>query len=374
MKLNELLPAKGSADPLDPDRFQAWLATLPAERPGVAAQALMNRGAYDAAADRIATLVTDLDLHATPPQLQNLVYQVQSSRRGPAGWQLIWAQLRDKVLASGSFEWTLSLIGGAAYNPNDLIPILARASELAGADVARKGVVAQLAVNHGQVAFAMSIIEPLLKAQGTRELYLLAARLAQQGGQPAVALGYLEAAQDAGADEPVEISTVRSELTQIIGAARLLAVASTGPARTAAIDKAMTWGARWRAVDPGNPEIDRILGELLLAVGDQAEAWRQLSGVIERDPMSGAGYQTVADAFERQGRVAEALAYWQQAIVIDQTNPTPRLRKAQALIALGRTAEGDALLAEIANRKWHDMWSNVSYQAKYLLERAKQTR
>ena len=42
MKLNELLPAKGSADPLDPDRFQAWLATLPAERPGVAAQALMN--------------------------------------------------------------------------------------------------------------------------------------------------------------------------------------------------------------------------------------------------------------------------------------------------------------------------------------------
>ena len=42
MKLNQLLPAKGSADPLDPDRFQAWLATLPAERPGVAAQALMN--------------------------------------------------------------------------------------------------------------------------------------------------------------------------------------------------------------------------------------------------------------------------------------------------------------------------------------------
>ena len=40
--------------------------------------------------------------------------------------------------------------------------------------------------------------------------------------------------------------------------------------------------------------------------------------------------------------------FWQQAIVIDQTNPTPRLRKAQALIALGRDAEGDALLHEIA--------------------------
>jgi hypothetical protein len=34
----------------------------------------------------------------------------------------------------------------------------------------------------------------------------------------------------------------------------------------------------------------------------------------------------VAEAFERQGKLADALAFWQQAIVIDQTNPTPRLR------------------------------------------------
>jgi hypothetical protein len=65
---------------------------------------------------------------------------------------------------------------------------------------------------------------------------------------------------------------------------------------------------------------------------------------------------------------------WQQAIVIDQTNPTPRLRKAQALIALGRIAEGDALLAQIANGKWHDMWSSTVYQAKNLLARGKRTK
>ena len=57
--------------------------------------------------------------------------------------------------------------------------------------------------------------------------------------------------------------------------------------------------------------------------------------------------------------------------MIDQTNPTPRLRKAQALIALGRTAEGDALLQQIATHKWHDMWSSVVYQAKDLLARGK---
>jgi len=89
--------------------------------------------------------------------------------------------------------------------------------------------------------------------------------------------------------------------------------------------------------------------------------------------MAGAGYMTVAAAFEQQGRVEDALAFWQQAIVIEQTNPTPRLRKAQALIALGRHDEGDALLREIANGKWHDIWSGVPYQAKYLLEQRRRT-
>ena len=42
MKLNELLANGGNAAALDPERFQAWLATLPFERPGVAAQALTN--------------------------------------------------------------------------------------------------------------------------------------------------------------------------------------------------------------------------------------------------------------------------------------------------------------------------------------------
>ena len=101
-------------------------------------------------------------------------------------------------------------------------------------------------------------------------------------------------------------------------------------------------------------------------------AWRQLSSAIERDPWSSAGYTTVADTFEREGKVADALELWQQAIVIDQTNPTPRLRKAQALIALGRTAEGDALLDQVANGTWHPIWSSVVYQAKDLIARGKQ--
>jgi tetratricopeptide (TPR) repeat protein len=125
-------------------------------------------------------------------------------------------------------------------------------------------------------------------------------------------------------------------------------------------------------IDPGNADIDRQVGNLLLALGDGAGAWRQLSSTIERDPWSSAGYTTVADAFEQQGKVGDALELWQQAIVIDQTNPTPRLRKAQALYALGRAQEADALLEQITKQKWHAMWQGVVYQAQNLIDRGKQ--
>jgi tetratricopeptide (TPR) repeat protein len=338
-----------------------------------AALYLFNRGAYDQAAERVASLVADLDLKAMPPQLGQLEWQFQSSRRGPAGWQLVWATWRDRALASDSFEHVLALLGGVGQHPNDLPTILARAAELAKGDVDRVLMVANIATNYGQPALAQSLVEPIVKAHPSRELLQLAGQMAQRQGRVADALAYYEQAQSAGQDEEVGISTVRNELSQIIAAAHQLAVQSVGPARTAAVAKAAAWATRWRTIDPGNPAIDQQMGELYLAVNDAPAAWRQLSTVIERDPMSGEGYKTVAESFERQGRVAEAIEYWHQAVVIDQTNPTHRIREAQALIAVGRSAEGDAILSDVANRKWHVRYQGIELQARQLLERGKRT-
>ncbi len=336
-----------------------------------AATALYNRGAYEQAAEMIALMIDDLDLTAAPPFLGNGAYAIQQSRRGNAGWQLLWGRWRDRVLAGGSFEHVMALAAQVQSQPADANAVFARAVELAGDDIERKVDVANFALARGMAQLAEALVDELVKTHHTAALHKLAAQFAQQQRHTAKALAHLEAAQTAAADEAVSISTVRGELAQIIATAKQLAMESTGAARVAATERAMIWGAKWRAIDPGNTDIDRILGELQLAVGNKAEAWRQLSGVIERDPMSGAGYMTVAQSFEAQGKVAEALDYWQQAIVIDQTNPTPRVRKAQALIALGRTAEGDALLEQVAKGKWHDIWMSQVYQAKNLLERGK---
>jgi ferric-dicitrate binding protein FerR (iron transport regulator) len=358
------------------DVARAWDSVATGEYVNIAraqaAQILASRGQYDAAADRVVKLVNELDLDAIPPSLQQMQYQFTQSRRGQAGWQLVWATWRDKVLASNSYGHVLSLLPLAGAHPLDTPAILAKAAALAGDDPDRILYVARMAMNHGHAAFGQSLIEPLVKKHPTRELHQLVGNIALNQGKSAEALEHFEAAQDAAGDEAVELSTVRGELSQIITVARQLAVQSTGNARKQAVERAMSWGTKWRAIDPGNAQIDQQLGELQLAVGDKAEAWRQLSSVIERDPMSGDGYQTVANTFESQGRVGEAVGYWHQATIIDQTNPTPRLREAQALIALGRTAEGDAILTAIAGRKWHVRWEGIAYQAKNMLERGKQ--
>jgi len=358
------------------DVVRAWDSVAYGEYKNIAraqsAMVLMGRGQYDAGAERVAQLVADLDLNAMPPNLASLQYQFQQSRRGAAGWQLVWATLRDRVLAGNSYEHVIMLVSQAPYHPIDMPAILAKAAALAGDDGERIVQVARLAMNHGHASFGHALVEPLVKQHPTRELHQLVGGIALGQGRTADALAHFEAAQAAGGDEAVQLSTIRAELGQILNVSRQLAVQSQGAARLQAVQRALSWGAKWRAIDPGNAQIDQQLGELLLAVGNKAEAWRQLSSVIERDPMSGDGYQTVAAAFEAQGRVADAIEYWHQATIIDQTNPTPRLRKAQALIALGRTAEGDAVLAEIAGRKWHARWDGVTYQVKSMIERAKQ--
>jgi tetratricopeptide (TPR) repeat protein len=336
-----------------------------------AAQVLASRGDYNGAADRIAKLAAEYDLHALPARYDQPVWVFQSSRRGAAGWSLVWASWRDRVLAGDSFAHVMALVPVAAQRPEDLPRVLARAAELAGSDPDRKVEVAQIALAYNQRAWAEHLLQPMAQSAPSHEVYQLLAQLHLADGDAGRAFADLEAAQAAGADEAVDISTVRAELGEIIAVARQLALESTGADRAHAIERAMYWANRWRAIDPGNTAIDSALGELLLAVGDGQGAWRQLSSTIERDPWSGTGYMTVAEAFEREGKVEAALPYWQQAIVIDQTNPTPRLRKAQALIALGRPGEGDALLGEIVHQHWHDMWSGVVYQAQDLLARGK---
>jgi tetratricopeptide (TPR) repeat protein len=340
----------------------------------LAADQFASHGDPNTATERIAALAAGYDLRALPgfPLLPG--HRFQQSRRGAAGWHAVYAGWRDRVLAGDSFAHVLAFVPVAAEQPMELSSVLARAVELSADDPAKQLAVARLALAYNQRAWALQLLERLAKTAPSHDVYVQLAAVRAAFGQTAEALSALEAAQDAGADERADLSGVRVELANILALAEQLAVQSTGAERDKAIHTALVWGDRWRAIDPGNAQIDTTLGQLMFAVGDDQGAWRQLSSAIERDPWSSSGYMTVAAMFEQQGRVEPALAYWEMAIRIDQTNPSPRLRKAQALIALGRASEGDAVLAEIVHGKWHDVWESVVYQARELLARGKPSR
>lgn len=352
------------------DAARAWdtFASGPYHNVARAAAALayQQQGQADEAAARYAALAADYDLQALPVSLGMARYVFQQSRRGVAGWDIAAAQLRDRVLPAGSFEQVLLLVA-ATDSQADHMRILARAAELANGDPARIATLARTAADLGELVWASQLVQPALQSSPTRDLAQLAGQLALQQGRPADALAALEQAQTLGADEAAPIGVVRAELGQLISVAQRVAVASTGAAREDAVARALRWGKRWRAIDPGNAQTDMALGDLMLGVGDPAEAWRQMSTMIERNPMSGDGYEAIANIFEREGKVAEALDYWEQALRIDQTDPTPRLRKAQALFALGRTREGTAALRDILDRRWHERWEWTVESARELL-------
>lgn len=333
------------------------------------AQALYSRGKYDDAADVAAKLVAELDLDAAPADVASVQYSVQYSRRGQAGWQLMYAMWRDRVLAGRSFDHLVAFLPAANQHVGDTPRVLSRALEVAGNDRDRKLTVARLAIQYGQALLAEQIIEPMLTQSPSYELYQLAASQQLAMSHPEKALELYEKAQDAGRDEEVDIATVRNELSQILNLCRQLALQGTSAYRDKYVARALQWASQWRAIDPDNTSIDRQMAELMFGIGNTGGAWRQLSSVIERDPWSGQSYATVATAFEQQGKVAEAVDLWQQAIVIDQTNPTHRIRKAQALIALGRNAEAETILREITTQKWHSMWSGTVSQAQAMLTR-----
>ena len=104
MKLNELLPLGNGATNFDPDRFQAWLATLPFERPGVAAQAL--------AANASAGAMTPEAAHA---RIETALEQAESKR-------LHWHEARNQAAAAADGPVTFvcaSAIGIYGYDRGD---------------------------------------------------------------------------------------------------------------------------------------------------------------------------------------------------------------------------------------------------------------
>ncbi|HTJ40815.1 MAG TPA: VIT domain-containing protein [Kofleriaceae bacterium] len=338
-----------------------------------AARALYSRGDYEGAAQRYAALLADVALDADPFPYDGMpMYAFQNSSRGTAGWQLAYAAWKNKVLASGDLDHVMSLaMASAQAQPGDLDRVLAKAADLADGDGDAIASVASLAMQYGQADRAAALIDHARKASPSPALDRLASAIAERQGRPADAAALLAHALEAEADEPRPLSQVRMDYNRLVALdGRVASLAAAGADRDRAIAKLENDAADWRELDPDYDAREQTVANALLAAGRDEEAMRMLSTIIERHPMEGSGWGTMAETLEREGRLDAARDAWHQAVVIDQTNPAWRVRDAQVLFALGRDKEAIAELKDVTTRKWHERWGMVVSQAQQLLSRA----
>ncbi len=331
-----------------------------------AAQEWLWAGQNQRAGERIVDLMSNPDLDAFPPPLDQVAQVYRTATSNEAGWQLLWHTWSERVLAGKSFAHVMAMVPVAARDRAELFATLQRASELAGDDVDDQLAMIGAARQYGLTAWADGALEPLVQRVGTRDLHILAGEIADAESRFGDALGHYEAAFDAPGP-PVARSVVAAELRHMFDDCTQLALQSRGSAHTDAVTRAKHWADRGRELDLGDATIDRDLGELLLRDGDRTEAWRYLSSQIDRDPYSSAGYVAVATVYAKLGRLAEAQPFRHQAVLVDQTNPTLRLQEAQELLALGHTAQAKAELHDIVARHWHSTYDEIVANAKALL-------
>ncbi len=325
------------------------------------AQGTSATGAREDAADRWVALLTDVDLDAPPPVIHHdAKYTVEQSARGPVGWQLAMAAWKQRVLGAGDLEHVMAFAAAAALSPDaDLDLALERASALA-ADAAQLAEVIAAATTWNRLDRARSILA-LARHRYPREpaLLRLASGLAERSGEAGPAADLLHQALAAEVDRPVALSQLRVDHTHLIGLHGQLARTAVGVQRDAAVERALAVGRAWRAMDPEYPARERLLGELLGAVGRDDEAWRYLSTPIDLNPRDGASFQVAAESLERTGQLERALGLWRRAFAVDATNPTWLQRQAQTELALGRKDDAHRTLQRIAGGRWHARWAGV---------------
>ncbi|MEM6989016.1 MAG: VIT domain-containing protein [Myxococcota bacterium] len=193
----------------------------------------------------------------------------------------------------------------------------------------------------------------------------LAATISEKQGRIADAAGYLERAMASDTSTTLTLQDVRADYRRLLGLHASLAQSQldseiAAEHRERALEAAMTW----RQDDPDNAEIDRLCASLF--VDDPAEAWRYLSGPIERHPAEGSAYAEVAQQLEREGQQVRADRVWQDAMRVEPTNPTWALRRAESLAAAGRESDAITTLTAIVDGEWQDRFAPIQTAAERL--------
>ena len=206
------------------------------------------------------------------------------------------------------------------------------------------------------------------------------ARLAQQAGQPEVAVECeLRAIEAEGPYMPKRINVhlfrrryqwLWGQLSQRVqrAAAAAKQAPPDSPARRdlqAALDQARNVWRTWEGVDAGNAaSLHQQMATLYRQAGEGDEAWRIVSSLIDRKPRDGSSYFQVGQWHAGAGDRDAALALYAKACDVEPTNGDWAWHHAELLLQMGRKDQARTLFRRIAEEKWQPRFQHYNAKAK----------
>ncbi len=305
------------------------------------------------------------------PVVDWTVQYALTQSQGEAGWQLAWARLRRRVAKS--------------EDPRLAVAFLQTAQQLGRLEDARRAIeglepetmslgltlqVFDTLVAYDLTSEAAPFLEAALERSPDDPAVLgRASVFAQQQGDLPEAARLLEQGIQIQLDtEELSLDDLRLDFTALFDLRARLArpLGATDETKESARQRALAVADRWRHEDPDNPQIDQLCAELMWALGDDDEAWRQLSSHLDRHPANGAALAYVADILERNGELERASALWARAVAVEPTDATLRMRRAQSLLASDREEEARGVLDELIEGDWQPRFEWTVREAKRL--------
>ncbi len=126
---------------------------------------------------------------------------------------------------------------------------------------------------------------------------------------------------------------------------------------------------RWRSLDPESSEACNLAGHLLRELDHPQLAWDYLTSPIALKPNEAKPLRELAQQLATADDLKLAERAYAAAFAAEPTDPDLLWQRAELLRRLGRDAEAQAALKEIADGTWQPRFENVKQQARQALAR-----
>jgi hypothetical protein len=126
---------------------------------------------------------------------------------------------------------------------------------------------------------------------------------------------------------------------------------------------------RWRALDPDGGEAYSLAGHLLRELDRSELAWDYLTSPVGLKPNEAKPLRDLAQQLANAGDLNLAERGYSAAFAAEPTDADLLWQRAELLRKLGRDADAQAALKEIADGNWQPRFENVKQQARQALGR-----